>query len=45
MDGSEAGEPIADPIGGPTEEYVEVRERLSRAIEGLLDRLEAILSP
>ncbi len=45
IDGPEAGEPIVDPLGGPPEEYTEVRERIARAIEGLLDRLSAILSP
>ena len=45
IDGQEAGEPIADPIGGPQEEYAEIRDRISRAVEGLLNRLSAILSP
>jgi protein-tyrosine-phosphatase len=45
IDGPEAGEPITDPIGGPAEEYAEVRDRISRAVEGLLDRLAAILAP
>lgn len=45
IDGSDAGEPIADPVGGSPEEYREVRDRISRAVDGLLDRLSAILSP
>ena len=40
-----ADEPIRDPLGGPAEEYGEARERISRAVEALLDRLSAILSP
>lgn len=43
--GEQASEPIADPIGGTIADYREVRERISRAIDGLLDRLSAILSP
>jgi protein-tyrosine phosphatase len=45
IDGPEAGEPIADPIGGSVEDYAEARERIARAVEGLLVRLSAILSP
>jgi protein-tyrosine-phosphatase len=45
IDGPQAGDPIADPLGSPQEEYAEVRDRISRAVEGLLDRLSAILSP
>jgi protein-tyrosine phosphatase len=45
IDGPEAGEPIADPIGGSAEDYAEARERIARAVEGLLVRLSAILSP
>lgn len=45
MNEPEAGEPIRDPLGGPPEEYADVRDRIARAIEALLDRLSAILSP
>jgi len=45
IDGPEAGEPVADPIGGGPDEYAETRDRIARAVEGLLDRLSAILSP
>jgi protein-tyrosine-phosphatase len=45
IDGPEAGEPIADPIGGSAEDYAEARDRIARAVEGLLVRLSAILSP
>jgi protein-tyrosine-phosphatase len=45
IDGPEAGEPIADPVGGPPEEYAEARDRISHAVDGLLNRLSAILSP
>lgn len=45
IDGPEAGEPIADPIGGSAEDYAEARDRIVRAVEGLLVRLSAILSP
>lgn len=45
IDGAEAEEPIPDPIGGPPEEYALVRDRLDLAIQGLLDRLSAILAP
>ncbi|NIN72515.1 MAG: low molecular weight phosphatase family protein [Gemmatimonadetes bacterium] len=45
IDGPEAGEPIADPIGGSSKEYAEARDRIARAVEGLLVRLSAILSP
>jgi protein-tyrosine-phosphatase len=45
MAGPGAGEPIADPFGGSAEEYAESRDIISAAIDGLLDRLEAILAP
>jgi protein-tyrosine phosphatase len=45
IDGADAGEPIADPFGGPIEEYRQARDRIARAIDGLLNRLAAILSP
>ncbi|MGD8866333.1 MAG: low molecular weight protein arginine phosphatase [Gemmatimonadales bacterium] len=43
--GEAHGQPIADPVGGPPEEYAEVRGRIAKAVEGLLDRLSAILAP
>ena len=45
MDGPEAGEPIDDPVAGPLEEYVVARDRIARAVDGLLNRLAAILAP
>jgi len=45
IEGPEAGEPINDPIGGPLEDYAEMRDRIQHAVEGLLDRLAAILAP
>lgn len=45
LTGSDTGDPIIDPVGGSDEVYVDVRNRITRAIEGLLDRLSAILSP
>lgn len=44
-DGATRGEPIGDPFGGPPEEYAQVRDRISQAVRGLLDRLSAILAP
>ena len=41
----EAGQPIPDPIGGPPELYAQVRAQIEQSVAGLLDRLEAILSP
>ncbi len=45
MDGPDAGAAIDDPIGGSAEEYAQTRDRIVRAVDGLLDRLEAILAP
>lgn len=45
LDSPEAGEAIRDPLGGPPEEYAEVRNRIARAVEAMLDRMAAILSP
>jgi protein-tyrosine phosphatase len=45
IDGELRGEPIGDPLGGPPEEYAEVRQRISQAVQSLLDRLSAILAP
>lgn len=39
------GEGVPDPVGGSAEEYAEVRDRLVRAVDEVLDRLSAILSP
>ena len=45
MEGPDAGQPIDDPVAGPFEKYVEARDRIARAVDGLLNRLAAILSP
>jgi protein-tyrosine phosphatase len=45
IEGRGSGAAIRDPLGGPPEEYVEVCERISAAVEALLNRLEPILSP
>jgi protein-tyrosine phosphatase len=45
IEGADPGEPVADPFGGPAEEYADVRDLISEAVEGLLDRLAAILAP
>jgi protein-tyrosine-phosphatase len=45
IDGPDAGEPISDPLGEAPEVYREARDRIARAVEGLFDRLSAILSP
>ncbi|MEE8191529.1 MAG: hypothetical protein V3T74_02210 [Gemmatimonadales bacterium] len=45
MDGPGSGEGVRDPLGGSPEEYAEARERIDEAVEALLDRLSAILSP
>lgn len=45
LDGTRQGMPIDDPIGGPPEEYAEVRDLLIKSVQALLDRLAAILSP
>jgi protein arginine phosphatase len=45
LPGDAAGEPIADPIGGPVETYRETRDQLRRAVSAVLDRLEPILAP
>lgn len=45
INGEGAGEPIPDPIGSTPDVYAEVRDQISSAIEGLLDRLSAILAP
>ncbi len=45
IEGVGSGEAIRDPLGGTPEEYLEVRRRISEAVEALLTRLEPILSP
>ena len=45
IDGAERGQPIGDPFGGPPTEYAQVRDRISQAVQGLLNRLSAILAP
>ena len=45
LDGRDAGEPIPDPIGGSPAIYAEVRELITRGVDGLLDQLSKILSP
>ena len=45
IEGAEQGQPIDDPFGGSQEEYAQVRDRISQAVQGLLDRLSAILAP
>jgi len=45
VDGESRGHPIADPLGGSSEDYARARDRISRAVDGLLDRLSAILAP
>ncbi len=45
FDGASHGEPIDDPFGGSPEEYAQVRDHISQAVQGLLNRLSAILAP
>jgi protein-tyrosine phosphatase len=45
IEDADPGEPVADPFGGTAEEYADVRDLISEAVEGLLDRLAAILAP
>lgn len=45
IEGDEAGLPVEDPIGAGIEAYRRTYEQLERAIDGLLVRLEPILSP
>jgi protein-tyrosine-phosphatase len=45
LEGDETGQPVADPIGGPTETYRVTRDQLERAVEAVLDRLQPILAP
>lgn len=43
--GEASDEAVPDPLGGSAEEYAAVRDRLVRAVNQVLDRLSAILSP
>ncbi len=45
VEGDDAGDAIPDPIGAPPEVYAEVRHRIERGVEALLDRLSSILAP
>jgi protein-tyrosine-phosphatase len=45
LDDDEAGQPVADPIGGTLETYRETRDQLERAVAAVLDRLQPILAP
>lgn len=45
LEGDEIGQNVEDPYGGAVEDYRRTRDVLARAISGLLDRLEPILSP
>lgn len=41
LDGSEAGQPVMDPIGASVETYRQTRDQLQRAVKALLDDLES----
>jgi protein-tyrosine-phosphatase len=41
LDGTEAGQPVLDPIGASVETYRQTRDQLRRAVDGLLDDLES----
>lgn len=45
LEGSAPNEPIEDPFGGTDEEFARARDRIREAVDGLLERLEAILAP
>jgi protein-tyrosine-phosphatase len=45
VDGDGHGLPVADPFGGDEEQYRAAFSQIEDAVEGLLDRLEPILSP
>lgn len=45
LDGDEAGSPVEDPFGDDESAYRRTYDQLARSIEGLLARLEPILSP
>lgn len=41
LEGSEAGQPVLDPIGASVETYRQTRDQLRRAVDALLDDLES----
>jgi protein-tyrosine-phosphatase len=41
LDGPEAGQPVLDPIGAGVETYRSTRDQIHRAVEALVDDLEA----
>ena len=43
LEGSEAGQPVLDPIGAGVETYRSTRDQIRRAVDGLLDHLEPSL--
>lgn len=45
LEGTDAGSGIPDPIGLDVDVYRDTWQTLSRVVEGVLDRLEAILAP
>jgi protein-tyrosine-phosphatase len=45
LTGDEIGGPVEDPFGSDVDAYRRTYEQLTRAIEGVLERLEPILSP
>lgn len=45
IEGDENGGAVEDPFGSDEEAYRRTYEQLARAIEGLMERLEPILSP
>lgn len=45
LEGDDAGAPIEDPFGGEAAGYETTYQQLERAVNGVLDRLEPILSP
>ncbi len=45
VEGEGLGEPIEDPFGDDIDAYERAYEQIARAIEGVLARLEPILSP
>lgn len=45
IEGAEPGQGIDDPFGGDREDYARTYEQLVQAVNGLLGRLEPILSP
>ncbi|HEX6559291.1 MAG TPA: low molecular weight protein arginine phosphatase [Longimicrobiales bacterium] len=45
VEGEDAGTPVEDPFGGDEDAYHRTYEQLEAAVDGLLVRLEPILSP